>query len=392
MKNGWPSRALGDVCEIRPPKSEARERLFDGDAVSFLPMEDLGVDEKFVRATQTSPLSAVAGSYTYFADGDVLLAKITPCFENGKLGIADGLMNGVGFGSSEYIVFRPNGTLSSEWLYYYLSRESFRVEGQARMSGAVGHKRVAKEFIERHQIPIPVLPEQKRIVGILDEAFGGIATAKINAERNLQNARELSESHLHSMFSKRREGWIETRLGDVCEYLNGKAHEQHIDDSGQFIVVNSKFISSEGVPSKRTHKPLLLLTPGDIAMVLSDVPNGKALAKCYLVEEANRYTLNQRICVIRSSRFDKRFLFFQLNRNRHFLALDNGENQTNIRLNQVLSCPLFLPPMSEQRTIADLLDSMQDDTRRLESIYDQKLTAIDALKQSLLKQAFSGGL
>lgn len=127
-------------------------------------------------------------------------------------------------------------------------------------------------------------------------------------------------------------------------------------------------------------------------MVLSDVPNGKALAKCYLVEKANAYTLNQRICVIRSSQFRAKFLFYQLNRHRHFLAFDNGENQTNLRLNQVLSCPLFLPPISEQESIAAQLDVMAEETQRLESIYQQKLAALDELKKSLLHRAFSGQL
>jgi type I restriction enzyme S subunit len=179
MKNAWPSHTLDEVCQIKPPKSEARDRLAADELVSFLPMEDLGIEEKYVRATQAKPLSAVAGSYTYFADGDVLLAKIMPCFENGKLGIARGLSNGIGFGSSEYIVFRPDKRLSKEWLYYYLSRETFRVEGTARMSGAVGHKRVSKEFIESYPIPVPPLPEQQRIVGILSEAFEGIATCPL---------------------------------------------------------------------------------------------------------------------------------------------------------------------------------------------------------------------
>jgi len=127
-------------------------------------------------------------------------------------------------------------------------------------------------------------------------------------------------------------------------------------------------------------------------MVLSDVPNGKALAKCYLVEKADTYTLNQRICVIRSARFHTRFLFYQLNRNRHFLAFDNGENQTNLRLNQVLSCPLFVPAISEQESIAATLDDMSEETQRLASIYQQKLAALDELKKSLLHQAFSGAL
>ena len=392
MTQDWPTKTLGETCEIKPPKSEARDRVSSHGLVSFLPMEDLGIEEKFVRATQTKPLSAVVGSYTYFADGDVLLAKITPCFENGKLGIADGLANGIGFGSSEYIVFRPNETLNKEWLYYYLSRENFRVEGAGRMSGAVGHKRVAKEFIETYTIPVPPLSEQRRIVGILDEAFDGIAIATTNAEKNLQNSRTLFDSYLHSVFSQRRKGWLAKRLGDVCEYVNGKAHEQCIDENGRFIVINSKFISSEGAVFKRSQQALLLLHPGDIAMVLSDVPNGRALAKCYLVEEENAYTLNQRICLIRSTHFHPHFLFYQLNRNKYFLAFDNGENQTNMRLNQVLSCPLFLPPLLEQRAVAAELDSMSEHVRHLQSIYEQKLKMLGELKRSLLHSAFHGEL
>src|SRR4051794_18189751 len=117
----WPTRALADACQIRPPKAEARRRISDADLVSFVPMEDLGIGRKNLIPTQVKPLSEVVGSYTYFADDDVLLAKITPCFENGKLGIATGLSNGIGFGSSEYIVFRPNPSLDKNWLYYFLS-------------------------------------------------------------------------------------------------------------------------------------------------------------------------------------------------------------------------------------------------------------------------------
>ncbi len=165
---------------------------------------------------QARTLAEVSNSYTYFANGDVLLAKITPCFENGKLGIADNLTNGIGFGSSEYIVFRPTPAIDKEWLYYLLPKSRSTTEGAERMSGAVGHKRVAKEFIESYPIPVPPLPEQHRIVAILDEAFDGIATAKANAEQNLQNARALFESHLQAVFTERGEGWSEKTLGDFC--------------------------------------------------------------------------------------------------------------------------------------------------------------------------------
>lgn len=108
MKALWPTRTLADVCQIKPPKAEVRRFVTATDLVSLVPMEDLGIDQKVLVPKQVRPVSEVVGSYTYFADGDVLLAKITPCFENGKLGIAAKLVNGIGFGSSEYIVLRPD--------------------------------------------------------------------------------------------------------------------------------------------------------------------------------------------------------------------------------------------------------------------------------------------
>ncbi len=177
MSAVWSSKVLAEVCKIKPPKGEAKRKLKDADLVSLVPMEDLGVDQKFLKPKVERKLGQVSGSYTYFAEGDVLLAKITPCFENGKLDIARYLTNGIGFGSSEYIVFRPRDELNNEYLYYFLSQDLFRADGAKTMSGAVGHKRVSKEFIERCRIPLPPLPEQQRIVAILEEAFAGLATA-----------------------------------------------------------------------------------------------------------------------------------------------------------------------------------------------------------------------
>jgi type I restriction enzyme, S subunit len=181
-------------------------------------------------------LSEVVGSYTYFADGDVLLAKITPLlFENGKLGIAAGLSNGIGFGSSEYVVFRPRQSLDKDWLYYFLSRESFRKEGAERMSGAVGHKRVAKEFIEAYPIPVPPIAEQQRIVAILDEAFEGIDAAATNVEKNLANARELFDSYLNSVFTPKGEGWVKKKLGEVGQTQYGLSEKMNEDGAGYKI-------------------------------------------------------------------------------------------------------------------------------------------------------------
>lgn len=146
-----------------------------------------------------------------------------------------------------------------------------------------------------------------------------------------------------------------TTLGESCEFFNGKAHEKDIDIDGKYIVVNSKFISQEGKVLKRTKEQMFPLFKGDIVMVMSDVPNGKALAKCAIIDEDETYSLNQRICCIRSKEFDTKYLYYQLNRNEHFLAFNNGENQTNLRKGDILACPLLKPSLEEQkRIVADL--------------------------------------
>ena len=120
MRQGWIEKKLSEVCLFHPQKDEIRKRISNSELVSFVPMEDLGIHQKFFLPSKVHPLYEVINSYTYFADGDVLLAKITPCFENGKLGIAGNLVNGVGFGSSEYFVLRPSESLDKEYLYYLL--------------------------------------------------------------------------------------------------------------------------------------------------------------------------------------------------------------------------------------------------------------------------------
>ena len=152
------------------------------------------------------------------------------------------------------------------------------------------------------------------------------------------------------------EGWKVTNLGEFCEFYNGKAHEKCIDENGEFIVVNSKFISSDGKVTKRTKENLFPLYKNDIVMVMSDVPKGKALAKCYIIEDHNKYSLNQRICAIRSDKFDIEFLYYHLNRHPYLLSFDNGGNQTNLRKDDILNCPLFFPSLDEQKRIVAILD------------------------------------
>ncbi|HBR12763.1 MAG TPA: hypothetical protein DD740_11335 [Chryseobacterium sp.] len=197
---GWEERKLGEICIIKPPKKEAKEVVGVEDLVTFLPMEDLGICAKETTPNKARKLKEVSGSYTYFKEGDILLAKITPCFENGKLSIARNLVNKIGFGSSEYVVFRTNKELLNEYLFYFLSRDTFRAEGKRKMQGAVGHKRISKEFIEDALIYLPSLHTQQEIVLQLDALSEQTKQLEAKYKTKLGNLEELRKSILEKAF------------------------------------------------------------------------------------------------------------------------------------------------------------------------------------------------
>jgi len=179
--------------------------------------------------------------------------------------------------------------------------------------------------------------------------------------------------------------WVETTLTQVADYENGKAHEQDIVNDGQFIVVNSKFISQDGEVKKFTNTAFLPATKGDILMVLSDIPNGRAIAKCFLVEEENRYTVNQRICRITPRNVNSTILYYLLNRNPYFLAFDDGVKQTNLRKEDVLNCSLMIPEdPKEQEKIASTLSSIDE----LIIAQRKKIEALQLHKKGLLQGLF----
>ena len=198
---GWEEQSLAQVCQINPQKKEVKSKLDDNTLVSFVPMEQLGLYSKVIGLEIAKPLGKVYGSYTYFAENDVLLAKITPCFENGKLGIARGLSNGVGFGSSEFIVFRCKDCIIPDYLFYFLSNSTLRKSGARVMTGAVGHKRIPMDFIESYKLPIPTIPEQKRIVAQLDELSAASKRLEALYKQKQKALEELKQALLHKAFS-----------------------------------------------------------------------------------------------------------------------------------------------------------------------------------------------
>lgn len=138
-------------------------------------MADLAENRMYFKPQESRALSDVAGSYTYFAENDVLVAKVTPCFENGKAAIAVGLKNGIGFGSSEFIVLRASEKVLPEILYAFISSEEFRESGKRQMTGTGGLQRIPTDFVRSYKVPLPLMEDQLRIaneIRRLERAIG----------------------------------------------------------------------------------------------------------------------------------------------------------------------------------------------------------------------------
>ena len=146
--------------------------------------------------------------------------------------------------------------------------------------------------------------------------------------------------------------WEQRKLGEVAKYRNGKAHENCIDDDGKYIVVNSKFVSTNGKVKKFSNMQNEPLFENEVAFVLSDVPNGRAIARTFLVEKSDKYTLNQRIAGITPlNETDPYYLHVLMNRHPYFLAFDDGVKQTNLSVSDVMKFESYYPKYEEQETI-----------------------------------------
>lgn len=173
----------------------------------------------------------------------------------------------------------------------------------------------------------------------------------------------------------------------VLNFIHGKAHEQYIEQDGIYEVVNSKFISSNARIKKFSNQNFCMARTGDILTVLSDLPNGKALAKCFYVADNNKYAVNQRVCVWRSKGDDQKYLYYILNRNKYFLDLDDGVSQTHILNHHILKCPLVVPSdRKEQAAIASVLSDTDELIEHLENLITKK----KAIKQGTMHQLLTG--
>lgn len=183
------------------------------------------------------------------------------------------------------------------------------------------------------------------------------------------------------------EGWDVFSLLDIANLVHGKAHEPYVVESGEYVVVNSKFVSTEGKVRKYCSQNDCAAKKGDILMVLSDLPNGKALAKCFYADQDHVYAVNQRVCIFRTNVFDSKYLQLIMNRHKYFLALDDGVTQTHILNGDIAACQLFAPVKREEQTaIATILSDMDTEIQALE----QRLGKTRQIKQGMMQELLTG--
>ncbi len=380
----WTKNKIEEVCE-KPfsggtPKSTNVD--FYGGNIPFIRSAEIDKEKTELFLTEDGYKNSSA---KYVKKGDVLVAMYGANSGDVAISKIDGVIN--------QAILCLRSKHNNSFLHQYLSHKKnwitnkYLQGGQGNLSG---------DIIKSVELFFPLNPKEQQKIADCLSSLDEVITAETE---KLDYLKDHKKGLLQQLFPAEGEtqpkfrfpefmddgDWQDTILDDVADYENGKAHEKEISERGKYKVVNSKFISTNGEVVKFTDSANLKAIVGDILMVLSDIPNGKAIAKCFYVDKEDTYTVNQRICKITPTDIDNKFLFYVQNRNKYFLAFDDGVKQTNLRKDTVLSFP-FLKPKDpkEQEKIANCL-TLADDLIQEQA---NKIVFLQEHKKGLLQQLF----
>ena len=353
MKNDWQTKNLGDLCRVRTGRKDVNEGNPDGEFPFFTCAAEHTFSDNYSFDTEAL---LIAGN------GDV--GKVS--YYNGKFEAYQRT-----YVLSDFIDVLPR------FLFLILDGKLKETVSKQKLGNTMPYIKVG--MLTDFHLPVPPLAEQQRIVGLLDEAFKGIATAKANAEKNLQNARALFESHLQSLFTKRGTGWLKNRLEECFRLKSGDGLISKEMKGGGYSVYGGNGIAG-------THDEFNL--SGDNVII------GRVGALCgnarHITEEI-WLTDNAFKVVDQCFEFDGAFLTYLLNF-KDLRSFARQAAQPVISNSSLKDVTLTFPQIREQKRIAATLDDLHEETQRLAMLYERKLAALEALKKSLLHQAFSGEL
>ncbi len=399
MKAGWQTKTLGEVLErtetFDPTRTPTTE--FEYIDVSSVSNQTLTIQDTQYLIGKNAPSRA----RRLVKANDVLFATIRPTLR--RIAIVPETLDQQ-ICSTGYFVLRAQPEADHRYLFYFLQTAGFMTAMEKLQKGA-SYPAVTDGDVRSQPIPVPPLPEQHRIVAILDEAFAGIATARANAEQNLRNARALFESQLQAVFSQRGEGWVETPLaeatGGVFTGPFGSLLQKSDYIENGIPLVNPAHITSVGIEPdlRKTVSEETAQRLSSYVMQAGDVVIGRRgeMGRCALITEVEAGWLcgTGSFIIKPSNRCDARYLVRLLRSEgckKRLKEIAGGAVMPNLSNTDLGNLIILLPPIEKQQIILHQIDFLADETQRLESLYQRKLAALDELKQSLLHRAFSGKL
>ena len=397
MKNGWQTKRLGDFAVAvmtGPFGSVLHKSDYADDGVPLVnPINIVGESIVPDPSKLISDATKRRLSNYVLQEGDVVVGRRG---EIGRCAVVGPNEKGWVCGTGSFFI-RPLTTLDSQFLAHLIRSNGYREKLEQLSTGAT-MKNLSNTALADLAISVPPLPEQQRIVGILDEAFEGIVTAKANAEKNLQNARALFESHLQSVFTQRGEGWVEKKLSEVCAITSTLVDPRkdefrdliHVgagnieSQTGVFVelktareegLISGKFLFAESMVLYSKIRPYLM-------KVARPDFNGLCSADMYpLAPLLNEITRDYLFHLLLSKGFTD-----------YAIQGSARAGMPKVNREHLFEFKVWLPDVKKQKELAANLDDLHEETQRLESLYQQKLAVLDALKKSLLHQAFAGKL
>ena len=376
---------LGDVCKINPKATP----ISDDTEVSFVPMQNV-TEDGGIDTSQIRKYCDVKKGFTNFQENDILFAKITPCMENGKGAIACGLKNGIGAGSTEFHIMRPNTEkITSEWLYYLTSWPVFRRECEKNMTGSAGQKRVPKSFLESYNIKIPTLGEQCRIAAVLDKISDLIAKRR----EQLDKLDELVKARFVEMFGdpSANSRWPTEKLSQLGELNRGVSKHRprndpellggpypliqtgDVSNSGLYILGYSSTYSELGLTQSRLWKAgtLCITIAANIAQT-----SILTFDACFPDSVVGFLPYNKTNAVF----IHYWFSFFQ----RILEEQAPQVAQKNINLKTLSDLDVIVPPYNLQKAFSDFVGQ----TEKSKLTIQQSLDKLEVMKKALMQQYF----
>lgn len=326
---------------------------------------------------------AISGKYL-FKSQDIVYSKIRPYLRKAVLVDFQGLC------SADMYPLTSMSNVCPGFIFAIILGHHFSKYAES-VSVRSGMPKINRIELADYRVPLPpTLAEQEAIATALSDADAWIESL----EQLIAKKRQIKQGAMQELLTGKRRlpgfsgEWERKMLPEVSQFRGGKAHEQYIADNATYICVNSKFISTEGKVRKYSTENFCCARAQDILMVMSDLPNGKALAKTFVADTDNLYAVNQRVCALTPrENYSAQFLAFVLDRNPYFLRFDDGVSQTHL-LNRVFEkCPIVVPPTkAEQNSIATILSDMDTEIAMLET----KLTKARQIKQGMMQELLTG--